>query len=89
MSEVAIATALTVSIAGVSYAAFNPGTLAGHAQTVADAATCRTVESAIVAYIAEHDVGPGSIQDLKPYVRGDISKYRLQGGLPAGPGCTG
>jgi hypothetical protein len=83
-----MAAALTVSVAGVSYAAFNQGTLTEHAQTVADAATCRTVESAVVAYIAQHDIGPGSIQDLQPYVQGDISKYRLQGGLPIGPGCT-
>ena len=71
----------------MSYAAFNSTALTDRAQTVADAATCRTVESAVVAYIAQHDVGPRSIQDLKPYVQGDISKYRLQGGLPAGPGC--
>jgi hypothetical protein len=83
-----MATALTASIAGVSYAAFNSGVLTDRAQTVADKATCRTVESAVVAYIAEHDIGPRSIADLKPYVQGDISRYRLDAGLPVGPGCT-
>jgi hypothetical protein len=82
-----MATALTVSIAGVSYAAFNSGALTDRAQTVADKATCRTLESAVVAYIAEHDAGPRTIADVKPYVQGDITKYRLQGGLPVGPGC--
>jgi hypothetical protein len=87
ISEVAMATALTVSIVGVSYVAFNSDTLATRAQTVADRATCRTLESAVVAYIAQHDAGPRTIHDLTPYVQGDISKYRLQDGLPAGPGC--
>ncbi len=82
-----MATALTMSIAGVSYAALNSSALTDRARSVADAATCRTVESAVVAYIAQYDVGPRSIEDLQPYVQGDISKYRLQGGLPAGPGC--
>lgn len=87
LSEVAVAAALTVSIAGVSYAAFDSGALTDRAQTVADAATCRTLESAVVAYVAEHDAGPRTITDLRPYVRGDVTKYHLQDGLPVGPGC--
>ena len=29
------------------------------------------------------------IADLKPYVDGDISAYRLVGGVASGPGCAG
>lgn len=54
---------------------------------VADRATCRTVESAIVAYIAVHDADPTSIRQLTPYVDGDIAKYRIVRGRAAGPGC--
>jgi hypothetical protein len=87
MTEVAMAAALTVSIAGVSYAAFNTDTVTGRARAVADAATCRTLNTAVAAYIAQYGAGPRTIQDLTPFVRGDISRYRLEDGLPAGPGC--
>ncbi len=50
MSEVAMAAAVTVSIAGASYAAFNWDVLVGRAETVADQADCRAVDAAIVAY---------------------------------------
>ena len=87
MSEVALAAALTVSVAGVSYAAFRPDELEGSARTVADAATCRAVNAAIVGYLASHDRAPRTIADLRRYVRGDISAYRIAGGAAAGPGC--
>lgn len=87
ISEVALAAALTVSVAGVSYAAFRPDELEDSAQTVADAATCRAVNAAIVGYVASHDRAPRSIADLRPYVRGDISAYRIAGGAATGPGC--
>jgi hypothetical protein len=29
------------------------------------------------------------VNDLKPYVRGDISEYRISRGVAAGPGCAG
>ena len=79
--------AITVSLIGVSYAAFNTDTVTEHARTVADEATCRAVDDAIVAYLAQHDAAPRTIGDVAPYVRGDISAYRIAGGLAAGPGC--
>ena len=86
-SEVAVAAAITVSAAGVSYVAINPEALTARAETVADQAGCRAVEQAIAAYAATHDRAPRSIADLRPYVRGDISAYRLADGRAAGPGC--
>jgi hypothetical protein len=85
--EVAMAAAITVGVAGTSYAAFNPDGLTERAQTVADQADCRTVDSAVVAYLAERGVAPSMIADVRPYVRGDISAYRIENGLAAGPGC--
>ena len=83
-----MASAITVSIGGVSYAALNPAKLQSRAQTVADQATCRTVDTAIVGYLMNSGAAPTSIRQLKDYVRGDISKYRIVGGAAAGPGCA-
>lgn len=87
LTEAAVAAAVTVSIAGVSYAALNTGTVTATATTVADAASCRTVDAAIVAYVAQHGTAPNRITQLQPYVDGDISAYRITRGVAAGPGC--
>ncbi|MEV0902977.1 hypothetical protein [Actinoplanes sp. NPDC049802] len=86
--ELAMTSAITVSIAGVSYVAVNPAKLEARAQVVADQATCRTVETAIVGYLMNNDVLPTSVRQLEDYVRGDISRYRIVDGKAAGPGCT-
>lgn len=82
-----MAAAVTLSISGVSYAALNPDKLQADAQVVADRATCRTVDTAIVGYIALNDTDPTSIEQLAAYVDGDISRYRIVDGRAAGPGC--
>jgi len=82
-----MAAAITVSVGGMSYVALNTDVLTADARTVADLADCRAVDTAIVAYLAEKEVPPRQIADLAPYVRGDISAYRIQDGLAAGPGC--
>ena len=87
LTEAAVAAAVTVSIAGVSYAALNTGAVTNSATTVANAATCRTVDTAIVAYLAQHGAAPTRITQLRPYVEGDISAYRISKGVAAGPGC--
>lgn len=78
---------VTISVAGVSYAAMNPAKAEEHAREVASQATCRTVDSAIVAYVALHDEAPRRIADLADFVDGDITAYRIVDGLAAGPGC--
>ncbi|SNR90272.1 hypothetical protein [Actinoplanes regularis] len=85
--ELATTCAVTVSIAGTSYAALNPEKLKADTIVVADRATCRIVDSAIVAYIAVNDTDPTSIAQLPPYVDGDITRYRIVAGRAAGPGC--
>jgi hypothetical protein len=87
LSEVALAAAITVSISGVSYVALSPADLGDTAQGVAGEATCRAVETAIVAYAAQHDAVPTAIAQLRPLVRGDLSAYRIVDGRAAGPGC--
>jgi hypothetical protein len=87
ITEVAMAAAITISLGGVSYAAFNTDAVTEKARTVATQADCRAVDTAIVAYLAENDAAPRQIADVERYVRGDISAYRIVDGLAAGPGC--
>ncbi len=87
LSEVAMTAAITVSIVGVSYAALNMDKVRGTADAVASRASCRAVDEAIVGYVARHDTGPTTIEQLRPWVRGDISAYRIVRGRAAGPGC--
>ena len=89
ISEAAMVAAITVSVAGVSYAALSGGVLTHHAEAVADQAGCHAVNQAILGYVTEHDSVPVRIADLKPYVDGDISAYRIVRGVASGPGCAG
>jgi hypothetical protein len=85
--HVVTALAVTLSAAGASYSALNPDKLEDQARVVADAASCHTVDTAIVAYLARTDRAPKSIADLAGYVKGDITAYRIVDGVAAGPGC--
>jgi hypothetical protein len=78
---------LRFSVVGVSYAALNTDVPVQKSRTVAAAADCRTVDTAIVAYLAQNDVAPTTVAEIQPYVLGDISAYRIVHGLAAGPGC--
>ena len=85
--SVTVTAVITVSTVGISYAALGPAEIVQHSRAVADEASCRTVDSAIVAYVANEDRPPRSIAELAGYVKGDISAYRIVDGLAAGPGC--
>jgi hypothetical protein len=87
INEAVVAAAVTVSIAGLSYAAFHSESLVRRAGVVATAADCHAVDGAIVAYLDRNSTPPTGIDQLKPYVRGDISAYRIVNGQAAGPGC--
>ena len=88
LSEVAMAAAVTMSIGGVAYAALNTDEVTQPARTVASAADCRAVDTAIVAYVAERDQAPTTLDQIRPYILGDISAYRIVNGLATGPGCA-
>jgi hypothetical protein len=85
--HLAVASVVTVSIGGVSYAALKPKDVEQKARVVAAQADCRAVDEAIVAYVSINDRDPGSITDLRTLVKGDISAYRIVSGMAAGPGC--
>ncbi|MEU4693061.1 hypothetical protein [Actinoplanes sp. NPDC023714] len=85
--EMVAAAAITVSVSGISYVAYNPEKIKGDVQQVADRATCRTVDTAIVGYEAVTGEAPTRISQLREWVRGDISGYVIKNGMAAGPGC--
>ncbi|GAA2580656.1 hypothetical protein GCM10010435_67470 [Winogradskya consettensis] len=87
LTEAAMAAAVTLSIGGVSYAVLNSDALTARTQQVANAVSCRTVDEAIVAYVAQNDRTPTRLSQLRAYVKGDISAYRIVNGVAAGPGC--
>ena len=85
--ELVVASCITVSVAGASYAALKPDQLEARARAVAAKADCRAVDTAIVAYVTLHDRDPAAIADLDGLLKGDISAYRIVDGTAAGPGC--
>jgi len=87
LTQIAMAATVTLSITSVCYRALNSESLEQGAREVAAQATCRTVDSAIVAYAGVHGVPPASIAELTGYVKGDITAYRIVDGQAAGPGC--
>lgn len=78
---------ITVSTAGLSYAVLKPAAIERDTRVVAEQASCRSVQAAIVAYVAERGRPPRSVAELAGYVQGDISAYRVAGGVATGPGC--
>ena len=79
--------AVTVSVGSLSYLTLSPDRAGESARRVAATASCRSVDAAIVAYITVNGKPPVSIKDLIPYVKGDITAYRIVQGVATGPGC--
>jgi hypothetical protein len=50
-------------------------------------ANCRSVDTAILAYLTDRQKLPTSLTDVQPYVQGDIAAYRIVDGKATGPGC--
>lgn len=67
----------------------SPARTAHRAEVAADRVSCRAVDLAVVAYVEQRAAPPRVIADLRPYVRGDITAYRLHNGAVVGPGCGG
>ena len=86
-THVVVAATVTLSVAGVCYSQFDTRATEQKARAVAEQATCRAVDSAIVAYAGVHGGPPASITDLTGYLKGDVRAYRIVRGQAAGPGC--
>lgn len=86
--HIPVAAAVTLSVAAASYSQLDARAAERQARDVADKATCRTVDSAILAYLGIHGDAPKSVTQLTTYVKGDISAYRIVHGEATGPGCV-
>jgi hypothetical protein len=88
LTELAVALAVASGTVAGAATALDVPVLVGEATRTAELASCRTVETAVVAYVAEHDTAPVRMADLFPLLRGDVTGYRLlAGGAVTGPGC--
>lgn len=87
LSHVVTSAVVTLSVAGISYLALNPEQMKRPAQMVAEHATCRAVDQAIIAYTGVTGDTPRTMADLAGYIEGDVRAYRIVGGRAAGPGC--
>jgi hypothetical protein len=87
LSHVVTSAVVTLSVAGVSYLALNPEQMKRPAQLIADHATCRVVDQAIVAYTGVTGDTPRTMADIAEYIEGDVRAYRIVAGRAWGPGC--
>ena len=88
LTEMAMTAVVTLgTVASVAVAVDIP-TLSSESESTAAEATCRSVDTAILAFYAEHQVLPTTIEQITPYVLGDVTAYRIVSGAAAGPGCT-
>ncbi|MCO8270014.1 hypothetical protein M1L60_05335 [Actinoplanes sp. TRM 88003] len=88
VSHIAVAATVTLSISAVCYSQFDTRKAEQQARAVADKATCRSVDSAILAYVGAHGDAPTTTAQLAGYLDGNITAYRIVRGRAAGPGCT-
>jgi hypothetical protein len=87
VTQLVVSLVVTTGTAATAVVAVDVPGITTMVRTVAGQATCRTVNIAILAYTAEHDVAPLTLADIRPYAYGDISAFRIVDGVAAGPGC--
>jgi hypothetical protein len=84
-----VAVSLTVVLGGGAAAATAldmPGLL-GKVEATTVKASCHTMRNAVAAYTTDHGRAPARITDVQPYVRGDLTPYRVTATGVTGPGC--
>lgn len=87
LTETAVVMAITLGTLGAAATQVDVGRLAHRTTVTAAQVTCHTIDTAIAAYHAERGTMPTVVTDIRPYVRGDVSPYRIDQGRAAGPGC--
>jgi hypothetical protein len=91
MIRLLVGSTLGVVTSLTTYGSINSDTLIANTQTVANAATCHTLQGAAAAYFADNDAVPLSVSDLMPYVsapEAGLRPYMVTSGIVQGPGCT-
>ncbi len=87
LMEITVASVITLGTVASATLTVDTPALTRRAESAAAQATCRAVDTAILAFYSERQVLPTTQRDLQPYVTGDISRYRIVAGRAAGPGC--
>jgi hypothetical protein len=88
LMEVAVSLTVVVGTGAAAAAALNMPELTGRAEKTAARASCHTVENAFAAYTTDNGTPPRKIADIRPYVKGDVSDYRVTKTGVTGPGCA-
>ncbi|MBN1170787.1 MAG: hypothetical protein JXA67_01315 [Micromonosporaceae bacterium] len=89
LTELTVALVIASGAATGAAVALDVPALTGEATRTADRATCRTIETAVVAYTVEHSATPATIAEVRPLVDGEVEGYRLSlRGTVIGPGCA-
>ncbi len=87
LMEMTMASVITLGTVASATISVDAPALTRRAETAAAQATCRAVDTAILAFYTDRQVLPTTQRDVQPYVKGDISRYRIIAGRAAGPGC--
>lgn len=88
LTETAMVAVVTLGVTGSAIFVMSPARVSQRVEVTADQASCRAVELGVLAYVEQRGVPPLVPADIQPYVRGDITAYRLHGGTVMGPGCA-
>ena len=88
LTEAAMVAAVTMGVAASAYVAMDSSGLIHRAEATADKASCRSVEMAVLKFVDVRGTTPTVLNDLRPYVSGDITGYRIERGVVVGPGCV-
>ena len=85
--ETAVVMTVTLSTVAIAWTQMDAPRMSARTVAAAAQVSCHTVETAIAAYATDRGVPAATITDIRPYVLGDISAYRIDRGHAAGPGC--
>jgi hypothetical protein len=88
ITEVAMVAAITLGTVATAAVSMDVPALSRQAESTVARANCRSVDTAIIAYVSEWEVLPAALKDVKPYVQGDVTAYRIVAGKAVGPGCN-
>jgi hypothetical protein len=86
--ETAVVMTVTLSTVAIAWTRMDAPRMSARATAAAEQVSCHTVETALAAYATDHGIPAATLTDIRPYVHGDISSYRIDRGHAAGPGCA-
>ncbi len=85
--EVAVSLTVVLGTGAATMTALDVPELFDKVEATTEKASCHTVRNAIAAYSTDNGRPPAHITDVRPYVRGDLTPYRVTPTGVTGPGC--